>query len=101
MSANTHILEFGQRTYIMGVLNITPDSFSGDGLLAGTDLHFSMGGVEINQWKTEDNSIAGSIDTEWEYPVKITAVFPKPNGGYEMQGITVHPGQKDFWIANR
>jgi dihydropteroate synthase len=31
-------LEFawGSRTYVMGILNVTPDSFSGDGLLAGT-----------------------------------------------------------------
>ena len=28
-------LEWGQRTYLMGILNITPDSFSGDGLLQG------------------------------------------------------------------
>ncbi len=28
-------LEWGRRTYIMGILNITPDSFSGDGLLLG------------------------------------------------------------------
>ena len=28
---------WGSRTYIMGVLNITPDSFSGDGLMAGED----------------------------------------------------------------
>lgn len=27
--------EWGRRTYIMGILNVTPDSFSGDGLLAG------------------------------------------------------------------
>lgn len=27
-------LEWGSRTYVMGILNITPDSFSGDGLLA-------------------------------------------------------------------
>ncbi len=26
-------LEFGSRTFIMGILNLTPDSFSGDGLL--------------------------------------------------------------------
>ncbi|HEX9533316.1 MAG TPA: dihydropteroate synthase [bacterium] len=26
-------LEWGQRTFIMGVLNVTPDSFSGDGIL--------------------------------------------------------------------
>jgi dihydropteroate synthase len=25
--------EWGQRTYVMGILNVTPDSFSGDGLL--------------------------------------------------------------------
>ena len=29
-----HRLVWGERTYIMGIMNITPDSFSGDGLLA-------------------------------------------------------------------
>lgn len=28
---------WGERTYVMGILNVTPDSFSGDGLLAGAD----------------------------------------------------------------
>ena len=28
---------WGERTYVMGILNVTPDSFSGDGLLAGGD----------------------------------------------------------------
>jgi dihydropteroate synthase len=28
-----HIFNWGSRTYIMGILNVTPDSFSGDGLL--------------------------------------------------------------------
>ena len=28
------LLDWGARTYVMGILNITPDSFSGDGLLA-------------------------------------------------------------------
>jgi dihydropteroate synthase len=27
-------LRFGRRTYVMGIVNVTPDSFSGDGLLA-------------------------------------------------------------------
>ena len=27
-------LDFGARTYVMGIVNMTPDSFSGDGLLA-------------------------------------------------------------------
>jgi dihydropteroate synthase len=29
-------LRFGERTYVMGIVNMTPDSFSGDGLLAST-----------------------------------------------------------------
>lgn len=29
-----HPLPFGTRTFIMGILNVTPDSFSGDGLMA-------------------------------------------------------------------
>ena len=30
-------LAFGQKTFVMGILNLTPDSFSGDGLLAQPD----------------------------------------------------------------
>jgi dihydropteroate synthase len=30
---NGHTFDWGSRTYIMGILNLTPDSFSGDGLL--------------------------------------------------------------------
>ena len=33
LTINGTTLEWGSRTYIMGVLNLTPDSFSGDGLL--------------------------------------------------------------------
>ncbi|HZD55305.1 MAG TPA: dihydropteroate synthase [Anaerolineales bacterium] len=33
-----HTLEWDQRTYVMGILNVTPDSFSGDGLLEGGGL---------------------------------------------------------------
>ncbi len=29
---------WGQRTFVMGILNVTPDSFSGDGLLGARDL---------------------------------------------------------------
>jgi dihydropteroate synthase len=33
LSIGTHTLTWGTRTYVMGILNITPDSFSGDGVL--------------------------------------------------------------------
>jgi dihydropteroate synthase len=29
--------EWGKRTYVMGIVNVTPDSFSGDGVLEGED----------------------------------------------------------------
>jgi dihydropteroate synthase len=32
----THTLELGSRTHLMAIVNITPDSFSGDGLSKGT-----------------------------------------------------------------
>ena len=36
MAKWTYPLPWGTRTFVMGILNITPDSFSGDGLLSGT-----------------------------------------------------------------
>ena len=36
-----HTFNWGARTYVMGILNITPDSFSGDGLLP--DSHLPVG----------------------------------------------------------
>ena len=40
-------LPWGTRTFIMGILNITPDSFSGDGLMRGEDIL----GASLNQAK--------------------------------------------------
>ncbi len=35
---NKPILPFGTRTFIMGIINLTPDSFSGDGLMKSSDM---------------------------------------------------------------
>ena len=35
MQIGNTVFEWGKRTYVMGILNITPDSFSGDGLVTG------------------------------------------------------------------
>jgi dihydropteroate synthase len=37
MKVGNRIFEWGSRTYVMGILNITPDSFSGDGLISYGD----------------------------------------------------------------
>jgi dihydropteroate synthase len=38
MILGSRTLIWGERTYIMGILNLTPDSFSGDGLLSSTSI---------------------------------------------------------------
>ena len=40
-------LAWGKRTYVMGILNITPDSFSGDGLMKDSD--FVLRAIEQGQ----------------------------------------------------
>ncbi len=37
LQIGNHTFTWGARTYVMGILNITPDSFSGDGILAKDD----------------------------------------------------------------
>ena len=43
---NHHTFYWGERTYIMGIMNLTPDSFSGDGLLESSlkseDFHLDL-----------------------------------------------------------
>jgi dihydropteroate synthase len=34
LQIGNHIFNWGSRTYVMGILNVTPDSFSGDGILS-------------------------------------------------------------------
>lgn len=38
-----HHFEWGSRTYLMGIINVTPDSFSGDGLGSDVDRAVSQG----------------------------------------------------------
>ena len=44
LTIGSHTLTWGERTYVMGILNLTPDSFSGDGLLAPPALSNVTGG---------------------------------------------------------
>jgi dihydropteroate synthase len=37
LKIGSHIFHWGSRTFVMGILNITPDSFSGDGIIAKGD----------------------------------------------------------------
>jgi dihydropteroate synthase len=44
LTVGSHLLAWGTRTYVMGILNVTPDSFSGDGILvSGEPLQAALG----------------------------------------------------------
>jgi dihydropteroate synthase len=56
LTIHNQSLEWGARTYVMGILNVTPDSFSGDGLMTHADVlsaslvqarQFVQAGVDI------------------------------------------------------
>jgi hypothetical protein len=68
-------------------------------VLAGTDLHFSGGGVEISSWRISNTLIEGTIDTRWNYPVNVNAVFPDQSDlGYSQKSVVIQPGQRTFYI---
>ena len=46
-------LEFGRRTYLVGIINMTPDSFAGDGLDADADAAEALGA----RWKEQGADI--------------------------------------------
>lgn len=86
------LLDWGTRTYVMGILNITPDSFSGDGLLAesgGMDVcinqarGFVKAGVDIldiggESTRPGSSPVEAAAEIERVIPVieKISAEFP-------------------------
>ena len=69
-------------------------------VLAGTDLHFSMGGVEIKTWEFDNSGVEGVIETDWHYPVSVTTLFPDANTGFKTKRITLQPDQKRFWVES-
>ncbi len=75
LKVNNQTLSWGERTYVMGILNATPDSFSGDGLLdspaappspppqAGGEL---KGGTALSQAKAFVDAGADILDVGGE-----------------------------------
>lgn len=51
------VLTFGERTYVMGIINVTPDSFSGDGLLATSGDPVSLAVEQARQMVAEGADI--------------------------------------------
>ena len=56
-------------------------------VIMGTDLHITGGAVELADITTQANEISGSIITNWNYPVMVTAAFPYKDGFKEEKTI--------------
>jgi hypothetical protein len=71
-------------------------------VLAGTDMHFSAGGVEIISWDTSGKGIRGKINTRWRYPVQVQVAFPAENElGYTQKSVSITSGQETFYLDIR
>lgn len=69
----SRVLDWGARTYVMGVLNVTPDSFSGDGVAHDADaLHARVGAllaaapdvIDVGGESTRPGAAAVSVEEE-------------------------------------
>jgi dihydropteroate synthase len=81
--------EWGSRTYVMGILNVTPDSFSGDGIIAKGDVvnaaveqarDFLASGADIldvGGESTRPGSAPVTADEEMERVIPIIRVLNK------------------------
>ena len=96
LGAELHVGTVG--SYDCGLLRIAPWHGT-TAVLAGTDLHFSGGGVEVVSWDVDEKGVSGKIETRWhDCPVSLTVAFPA-DLGYRVKTVRLGPGQTDFRIT--
>jgi len=89
LNIHNHAFEWGTRTYVMGILNVTPDSFSGDGIIAKGDatqtalaqasefLEFGADILDIGGESTRPGSQLVSADEEMERVIPVIQAISK------------------------
>ena len=79
------------------LLRIAP--WRGDGpVLAGTDLSFLGGGVEVVEWRPGEGEAAGRVATDWDYPCRVRVAFPR-EGRCVLASAVVPPGGGEFRVG--
>ena len=49
-------------------------------VVLGTDLHITGGGCELRRVAIHEDRIDAELDTDWDYPVMVSALFPGESG---------------------
>jgi len=62
LQIGNHIFNWGSRTYVMGILNVTPDSFSGDGLLSPLPQGEGRGEGEMRAFQQAEEFLSSGAD---------------------------------------
>src|SRR5688500_5642354 len=62
LSIRNQVFNWGSRTYVMGILNVTPDSFSEDGLLPAPS-----GASEASQDEARDEGVNAALQQVKEF----------------------------------
>ena len=77
--AGAHELRWGERTYVMGVINVTRDSFSGDGLLADgrSGSHVTAAALELARRFVDDGADILDIGAESTRPAAVYGEHPE------------------------
>lgn len=81
MSWAHHTIEWGKRTYIMGIVNVTPDSFSGDGL--------------IREAHSDEERVEHAVSLAQRY-VQEGATFIDVGGESTRPGAPIIPAQQEL-----
>src|SRR5215207_1882214 len=62
LQVGNHLFNWGSRTYVMGILNVTPDSFSGDGLFPPLPVGEGQGEGELRTLQQAREFLANGAD---------------------------------------
>ena len=89
LQVGNHTFSWGSRTYVMGILNVTPDSFSGDGLLTPPKEH------RDNESSAAGRDASGRDPGEVEAPIRQARDFLS-NGAdiLDVGGESTRPGSQ-------
>ena len=78
-------LRWGERTYVMGILNVTPDSFSGDGLATGDRSPGEVVAAALAQARAFVDAGADMLDVGAESTRPRNAYGDRPDVGVEAE----------------